>query len=146
PQHAIGVEPPRPSRVYEHATAAAGHQRVDERVETALIQLPWHLDQIHVAIRPCRKRWSPVAPRCSTLRAAAAFAAAIASSSDSPASRPRKQVAPQTSPQPVGSPSRAPPTCPTRSLRTAPGAASGRWGARPGPYQLSGCGRNEGEA
>src|SRR5690606_958193 len=145
-QHAVRVQPAYVPGVEEHAFVAAGDERAHERVEAAFIQLTRHLDQVHVAIRPWRKRWSPVAPRCSTLRAAALFAVAIASSSDRPVSRLAKQVAPQTSPQPVGSPSRGPPICVTCSLRTAPGTASGRRAASPGSYQLSGCGRNAGDA
>src|SRR5690606_25971707 len=104
----------------EAATLRIG-QRLHHCVEAPLLQDRGDRYDLHVSMRPCRWRCSPVAPMCSTLRAAARFAARIASSSGSPASRRLKHVAPHTSPQPVGSPSRGSVTIATFSLRAAPG-------------------------
>src|SRR3982750_495700 len=112
------------SRV-EQDLRLAWHRRqlTQDVVEGVIVQRWGYVDNgRHLRLSsPRRKFASPVAPRCSTLRAAARCAATMASPNRSPAIRREKYVAPQTSPQPVGSPTRGA-SAGTSAVRTAPSA------------------------
>src|SRR5919108_2911254 len=114
------------TRVNEHTLVR--RQRSDllqHRLECAIVQR-WRnvYDSRHRELSSTR-RWpeSPVAPRCSTLRAAAWCAARIASIKLSPARSREKYVAPHTSPQPVESPVESVVAAGMSAVRMGPSAA-----------------------